>query len=508
MRKSRYTVVVEGDAGEALAYNTANGAFAAFDGRARAALEAFGAANGVDAGSAAVATAATSDGIDPAIVSVLADAGFLTDRTADEELAAQQARFAAASGDTDRLTLSIAPTYACNCRCPYCYEQDKDTAASMMGPDVRAAILAFVRERFAAHPFSQLSVQWYGGDPSLALDVVEELSGALIAWCDERGVAYSAMMLSNCARIDGAAAALLARCRVESVLVTIDGPRDIHNVRRPTVEGDDAFAHVMDAIDALQANGVRVDGMINLDKVTMPLYPQLRRELAARGVDLAPAKLNDYAHTFGQGHFAPPAFDLFTHEEFHLAERDAFLAEPHAAEEFREMLRPVCRFCEGQRANYFVVDYRGDVYRCDGWMGDRTRAIGSLMEREEGAGTRAFANADETRVAGDRVDTAALANVRLAEAPITFDPFEHDDCRACELLPQCWGNCSWERELCGWPCHPFRETLGDFLRAWRRCFGDPGKASERAGATAAARSVDGVVLLAPPLAEEEIVAAG
>ena len=451
MRKSRYTIVVEGEGGEHLLYNAATGAFAVVGSRAFAAFEAVCKGEAVDA-----------DAIAP-----LAGAGFLTELSLEEELAAEQALFEAERDDFSRLTLSLAPTYACNCRCPYCYEQDKDTAASMMGADVVEAAMGLVAHRYAAHPFDRLSVQWYGGDPSLALDVVEGASNQLLAWCDERGVVYDALMLSNCACIDDAAAALLARCRVSSVLVTIDGPRDIHNVRRPTVEGDDAFAHVMGAIDALQAHGVRVDAMINLDKVTMPLYPALRDDLAARGVALSMAKLNDYAHTFGQGRFAPPDFQLFTHDGFHEAQRTQFLSEPHRAEEFRALLAPSARFCEGQRCNYFVIDYRGDVYRCDGWMGDRSCAIGSLVE----GASDARANADA-----------------LADAPITFDPFADEMCRDCEILPLCWGNCSWERERCGWPCHPLKAdgALADYLRAWRRASGVPAPDEDR------------VVFIAPP----------
>lgn len=469
MRMSRYTVAVEGEAGERLLYHTANGAFAVLGKQTSSTLAALETAE-------AVADAS-------AVAGALAEAGFLTSLAPEDELAVLKARFTAASGNLDRLALSIAPTYACNCRCAYCYEQDKEVAAGVMGADVQAAVLAFARERYAVHPFSRLSVQWYGGEPSLALDVVESLSDALISWCDETGIAYDAMMLSNCVRIDDAAAALLAHCRVGSVLVTIDGPRDIHNIRRPAAEGGDAFGCVMGAIDALFAHGVRVEGMINVDKVTMPLYAQLRGELAAHGASLAPTKLNDYAHTFGKGRFAPPDFDLFTHEEFHRAQCDAFLAQEHEAGEFRDLLRPVCRFCEGQRMNYFVVDCRGDVYCCDGWMGDRSRAVGNLVECGSCVGLDSVSDA------------------------VSFDPFACEECSACKLLPQCWGNCSWERERCGWPCHPFKETLHDYLRAWRRCFGMPGDFSAAADAGTGAGVPGGFALLAPPLSEEEIIAA-
>lgn len=464
MRKSGYTIEVEGGCGEHLAYNTANGAFALLDEVAHEAL-------------AAPCSAAERGGEDAEAAHALARAGFLTELAFEEEVEALKKRFISASADLDTLALSLAPTYACNCRCPYCYEQDKETSASMMGDKVMRAVFDLVAERFAVHPFARLSVQWYGGDPSLALDRVEMISRRLISWCDEHSVAYDAMMLSNCARIDDAAAELLARCRVGSVLVTVDGPRDVHNVRRPTVEGDDAFGRVMKAVRALQAHGVRVDAMINLDKVTMPLYAGLAQDLAVMGVSLRPAKLNDYAHSFGTGRFAPPAFDLFTHDEFHAAERALFLSQPHAPEEFRSLLAPASRFCEGQHENYFVIDYRGDVYRCDGWMGDTSRSTGNLLAEPAGS------DAETARDFG----------------PVTFDPFADDMCRTCEILPQCWGNCSWERERCGWPCHPLKGSLPDYLIAWYASCDDETPAT-------AFDAGEHVRVIAPALSDEELFA--
>lgn len=137
-------------------------------------------------------------------------------------------QFEAARRDTSTLKLVIAPTYACNCRCAYCYEQDKAVEKSLMGPEVEAAIYGFVDDRFSEQHFHTLEVEWYGGEPTLALELIERMSLRFIAWCEEHDVAYTASGLSNCVRIGSEEAALLARCRVESLLITIDGPEDLH----------------------------------------------------------------------------------------------------------------------------------------------------------------------------------------------------------------------------------------------------------------------------------------
>lgn len=412
----------EGTAGEWLLYNTASGRFAVADQQGH---EAFEAAEGEGAAE-------------------LYAAGFLVDDDADERAPLEQA-FYEQYADTSQLTLVIAPTYACNCRCAYCYEQDKLAAKNAMSAQVEQAVYRFVEACYERDAFTQLSVQWYGGDPSLCLGLVERMSQWFIAFCRQRGVAYDAMMLTNANLIGPEEAALLARCKVGSVLVTIDGPEAVHNLRRPAVGVENPFQRIVTALRALQEQGVRFEVMSNLDKVNAPLLPELQEQLAeALGtpVPVTPAKLNDYAHTYGCGAFAAPNFDLFTHEEYAHACCAMTLDAHPSRGHLRALLAPAPNFCRGQLSRYFVIDAHGDVYKCDGWMGDASRVLFNLLEGDE----------------------------PVLDA-ITFDPLANGECRDCALLPQCWGNCSWERELCGWPCHPLKHTLPSYLKALRAHYG-------------------------------------
>jgi hypothetical protein len=93
VHKSRYSIVVDDD-GSYLVYNTANAAFALLDAQGLETLD-------TGAGSC---------------VDDLASWGFLTELTAEGELALQQDRFDRARADLSTLELSLVPTYACNYR--------------------------------------------------------------------------------------------------------------------------------------------------------------------------------------------------------------------------------------------------------------------------------------------------------------------------------------------------------------------------------------------------------
>lgn len=423
MFKSRYVVETTTENGEHLIYNTATGAFAIV-------------------GDGALACLHAGEG---EYAAELARWGFLTDFAPEEELAAQRQAFDAVRSNGDALMLSFVPTYACNYRCPYCYEQGHNGVKGKMDARVMDAICQFVEGLYARDSFHSLSVQWYGGDPSLALDVVEELSNHLISWCDERGIAYDALMLSNANLIDEQAAHLLARCRVSSVFLTIDGPEEVHNKRRVAADGSNSYERNIQAARFLRAQGIRIKGNMNVDKVNWPLYADFRDWLLAEeGIELSPGKLCDYGHFYGEPPFAAPDFDLFTHEEFAQVRFEQYAGEGHSAAEIRALLAPADRFCTGQLDNYFVIDLLGDVYNCDGWVGDKKYVRFNLF---------------------DDPSTWLLSD-------ITFDATRDEKCSACELLPICQGNCIWERVCNGMPCHPLKYTMEGYLRLYRACFGE------------------------------------
>ncbi len=433
--RSRYNVLVDGGDGEQLLFNTASGAFAAL---------------GVHAGEA-YANNACAD----ALAAQLEHAGFLTPLSPDEELAALQGRFEAQRIDHSELVLSLVPTYACNYRCPYCYEQGLPAIKGIMDERTMDAVMAFIGARYAEHAFDRLSVQWYGGDPSLALGAVEELSNRMIDWCDERGVAYDAMILTNCNLIDEDAVQMLARCRVSSAMLTIDGFEETHNKRRVAADGANSFKRVVEAARLFISHGIEVNAIMNVDAVNWPEYHDLRSHLLdAYGIELSCGRLSDCGHFYGTRDFKAPEFVLLEPDEYASLHFEEFSANNPSASDIRALLAAPPRFCNGQRDNYYVIDCVGDVYACDGYVGEQDHVEFNLF------------------------DGMLEEHLHL----LSHDPFANGECRACELLPICLGNCDWERRTDQMQCHPLKSTLPDYLRLYRSCL-DGGARPEPDGIT-------------------------
>lgn len=450
MKRSRYAVSVDTAPGEHAVYNTANGAFALLGDGAWEAFEQGGLDEGTETGR------------------TLTGLGLLTGLSPAGELAALQERLEQGRRNERTLGLSIVPTYACNFKCPYCYEDAPGRIKGKMDAGVMDAVMVFVEEQFrmradgGAAPFDSLAVQWYGGDPTLALDVVEKLSARMIAWCDERGFGYSALMLTNANVIGEAEADVIAACRISEVLLTIDGPEELHNRRRVATNGTNSYERTLHAARLLRERGVGLMATMNVDRISWPLYAETRDRLQAEeGIALIAGRLCDYRQNFGHGAFAKPDFDLFDHDEFCRVRLELFASEPHYAEEMRALLQPNARFCSGQSGAYFVIDLKGDVYHCDGRVGYEDWVCFNILD-----GPSAWKPSE-----------------------ITFDATRDERCGACEQLPMCLGSCIWERSLTGMPCYPIKDLIGEYLKIYRSCFPD------------AQVGTDGVAVLAEPFGQ-------
>ena len=102
----------------------------------------------------------------PDLESALLEGGMLVEDDKDEfaELLIRNKieRFA-----DSNLTLTIAPTMACNFCCPYCYEKGREYIT--MSETVQDQLTSQLKEKY--QHIHELTVSWYGGEPLLAIEI-------------------------------------------------------------------------------------------------------------------------------------------------------------------------------------------------------------------------------------------------------------------------------------------------------------------------------------------------
>ncbi|MGV8094258.1 MAG: radical SAM protein [Mangrovibacterium sp.] len=78
------------------------------------------------------------------------------------------------------VSLTILPTINCNLSCPYCFEK-LDGKKGKMGVTVQKDIINHL-ERIP-EPFDKVTITWYGGEPTLAINTVKSLSKEIQEFC-------------------------------------------------------------------------------------------------------------------------------------------------------------------------------------------------------------------------------------------------------------------------------------------------------------------------------------
>lgn len=152
-------------------------------------------------------------------------------------------------------SVAIELTAFCNQRCDYCYNAWRDDGGASLGTPETAAVLARIDRVLDAVTVEHVTLT--GGEP-LA-------SHSLFAVLDHlRARSVKAQMISNASAVTEGLAQRLARYRLLSVLVTLNGPdAALHDAQ---VGGEGFFARTLDGIKRLRAQRIAVEGSVVVTK--------------------------------------------------------------------------------------------------------------------------------------------------------------------------------------------------------------------------------------------------
>jgi len=174
------------------------------------------------------------------------------------------------------LGLTIAPTLSCNLDCRYCFE---NPGKEIMNETVIKGLTDFIKG-YMESGIKHFDATWYGGEPLQCMDIIERLSREFIAIASEYKVHYSAYIITNGTLFTRSTAERLKELQVRGAQVTIDGPREIHDERRPYYGGAGSFDHIFTNLK--EAVGViPISLRTNVDTLNVKEVLKFYRELEA-----------------------------------------------------------------------------------------------------------------------------------------------------------------------------------------------------------------------------------
>lgn len=328
------------------------------------------------------------------------------------ELAAIKHKLYASRFSTDLLMLTIAPTSNCNFRCVYCYEKDSISPITM-SEETQEDLIAFVKRHMTA--IRRLVVTWYGGEPLLAMDIIEKLSAAFLKLCEDNGVSYSAFMVTNGYLLTPKNIEKLHEYKIEDIQVTLDGAAEDHDKRRFLKGGLPTFDRIIDNLSASKEHLPQsVSIRINADRHNIDRVDNVVKILREKGLG---DKVRPYLAMVENNNDAYNDNSCLRTNEFSKFEFDFIMR--NGLNILGRIPIQLGNYCSADKNGSYVVNADGRLYRCWSDMGIEARSTGTLKDGEK--------------------------DVPMKFSYLLYDATEDRECRDCKFLPVCMGSCPRQR---------------------------------------------------------------
>ncbi|MDH3890535.1 MAG: SPASM domain-containing protein [candidate division Zixibacteria bacterium] len=428
MKPSKYAHLFAIEDGKALLFNGANGALAEIDCESYPQIKQYLSCD-------RPSQAAGDLKLWPALI----ENGFLVDDDTDELSAIESQSLSERLGG-DCLSLTIAPTLACNFGCDYCFESQ---SALRMTGETEEALMDFAVRRL--EKADSLMITWFGGEPTLCLPTIERLQAGFSALAARLGVTVEpSSIITNGYLLDRERAARLKAAGITTAQVTLDGPRRTHDQRRRLKNGRGTFDRIVDNI-AQSCQTLDIVVRINIDRDNLDTAVEVLCELKDRSI-LDRLGVH-FAQVTASGAACASVRDrCFTDREFSrylvkLYQRLFAMGIPMV--DYPEVFSG--GHCGAVTENSFVVSPTGRLFRCwEELSTEATESTGNLFT--------------------EQIDSVQQANLEKYRA---WDPFAMIECRKCDILPLCMGGCPLHglknNDADKGACSPFKHNLEDML---------------------------------------------
>lgn len=324
------------------------------------------------------------------------------------------------------LCLTIAPTLECNFRCPYCYERGRNY--NTMSEKTIDSTIKYINDN--SKKKEHLSIAWYGGEPLLAVNIIEKITRNIE---NKKDLGYQAVLITNGYLLTKDIALKLKQLNVNNVQITIDGPPEIHNKRRKLPNGGDTFSVIFDNIKQVcDILAIRI--RVNVDKRNINTVDEILQYikefdlLNKVGLYLAPVdNINGTCNS-------STCFNSFEFSEEEISFYQRSLKKGIMLANIPRYSPGIC--CAVSKDNV-IIDPLGDIYKCWNEIGDINAKIGDINSG-----------------VSFKINYTKWLNYN----------FGGNECSKCKILPVCLGGCPFRYINNGERmCHPLKFKFAELV---------------------------------------------
>lgn len=334
---------------------------------------------------------------------------------------------------------TIILNLACNCDCPYCFENKNGEFMTM---DTAQAYLEWLEPQVRDTKYFYMT--WFGGEPLLSKRMIEFITDGILRLAKKYHFEYSACVVTNGVLADEEFVSNCERLHIANLQITIDGEKEIHNrYRFLRIDRGETFDTILSNLLNFCTN-VRSDTAsvlrVNLTDENYASIPKMLDEIpvVVRGNCVLLFRWV-YSHNEGRSpgvEFSKNKKGLAPYKNlaplYKLAASKGF-----ATNSFDEGLS--CNFCECDFDHAFQINYDGNLFMCTHSM-NKTEIIGNIYE---GFSTQ--------------------RNLSRYAKFINTNPFSDCECLDCKILPLCKGGCRKARYLGQKVCSDVKSSLESYI---------------------------------------------
>ena len=283
----------------------------------------------------------------------------------------------------DMISYVIAPTLNCNMRCVYCFQQEFRTEGSenTISKDVIEKTRQFIYNNSKGNPnLKRIKITWFGGEPMLCFGEIVSFSNQLKADLGQINVELNAAMITNGSLLDEEKLQVLVKeCNLKNIQITLDG--EVHTYCEKKQTTSSVYEKVLDNI-CIATKYLKTAVRVNADKNN---FEELRRlinslyhsDINKENLTVHFAQLRDYNCDNCEDSECFNDLEYWqSKEEFYNSLKEFEIkGNKNTVPSFSRI--PFCGLATG---NNLVIDYLGNLYKCEHYIGDETKVVGNITD--------------------------------------------------------------------------------------------------------------------------------
>ncbi|MDE7442503.1 MAG: radical SAM protein [Muribaculaceae bacterium] len=339
----------------------------------------------------------------------LIEAGILIEEDVNETIELEKRILDGINGNGGYI-LHINPTLDCNFRCWYCYENH--LVGSQMNEDILSRVQKYISHVVKRKEIKQLSLGFFGGEPLLYFDKVAK---RIILYADEECKKFDKVLhisfTSNGYAINDEIINFLSgyNCGFQ---ITLDGGKDDHNLTRFTQDGSGSYDRIVANIHKLVEKGIEVIVRINFTSKNIGSVDNIYQSFSEIEDSFKSNISFDFQRVWQDREAG------YDETEVKISEIRSYFSGNGFAVHTNYLPRDVRYPCYGDKKDYLLINYNGDVFGCTARDFTAENRIGFLDE----SGRVIY-------------DDAKFEQRRASK-------FSKPVCKKCRIAPICGGGCT------------------------------------------------------------------